>query len=141
VLQTLFSSRAFFESSGKIIKSPLEFIVGTFCNFGLEPLEPEGYQRVFEALGDLGQRPFDPPDVSGWPGGKNWLNDSTLLSRIFLARLWTRGKALALPDLSPEHLNLILFGHNPTVLEPSLSKTTYIERMFLLLSSPEYMLS
>jgi len=29
----------------------------------------------------LGQNPFAPPNVKGWPGGEAWINSSTLLGR------------------------------------------------------------
>jgi hypothetical protein len=32
-------------------------------------------------LNDLGQRPFYPPNVKGWDGGRTWINSSTLIGR------------------------------------------------------------
>jgi hypothetical protein len=41
------------------------------------------------ALSQMGQVPFMPPNVRGWPGGRAWINTSTLLIRyntaVFLA--------------------------------------------------------
>jgi uncharacterized protein (DUF1800 family) len=141
VLGELFSSQAFFNSPGKIIKSPLEFVVGTFRNLGITPLGPETYKQLYYALLELGQVPLGPPDVSGWPGGKNWINDSTLLTRIYLARRWALLEPLPFSTLSPQDLNVALFGRATTHLEESLQGRPFAERLFLLLSSPEYMLS
>jgi hypothetical protein len=33
------------------------------------------------AVAALGQNPFSPPNVKGWPGGDAWINSSTLLGR------------------------------------------------------------
>ncbi len=39
------------------------------------------YQRL------LGQVLFNPPNVAGWPGGKNWIDSSSLMYRLRLPRL------------------------------------------------------
>ena len=33
----------------------------------------------------LGQVLFNPPNVAGWPGGRNWIDNSTLMMRLNLA--------------------------------------------------------
>jgi len=38
-------------------------------------------QPVFGALQQMGQVPLMPPNVKGWPGGRAWINTSTLLVR------------------------------------------------------------
>jgi hypothetical protein len=30
----------------------------------------------------MGQVPFEPPNVAGWPGGGAWLNSATILARL-----------------------------------------------------------
>ena len=40
-----------------------------------------GFQR------QLGQVLFFPPNVAGWPGGRNWIDSSTLLLRMRLSSL------------------------------------------------------
>ena len=40
----------------------------------------------------LGQELFNPPDVSGWPGGLTWINTSTLLNRYTYADLLTSSR-------------------------------------------------
>jgi hypothetical protein len=45
----------------------------------------------------MGQRLFAPPNVKGWPGGRSWLNTSTVLERDNFAEalatgsLWSKG--------------------------------------------------
>ena len=39
------------------------------------------YQRL------LGQQLFYPPNVAGWPGGKDWIDSSSLMYRMRLPRL------------------------------------------------------
>jgi hypothetical protein len=40
---------------------------------------------MIQVLENLGQRPFYPPSVAGWEGGRAWLNGQTLLFRQNLA--------------------------------------------------------
>jgi uncharacterized protein (DUF1800 family) len=41
---------------------------------------------VRAGLAGLGQIPFAPPDVGGWPAGTPWLTTASALSRLRLAR-------------------------------------------------------
>jgi len=48
----------------------------------------------------MGQELFNPPNVAGWPGGTNWLNSGTWLTRLNYANqvaasqvAWPRGAA------------------------------------------------
>ena len=45
------------------------------------------FQRV------LGQILFYPPNVAGWPGGKNWIDSSTLMFRMRLPQILTNAEA------------------------------------------------
>src|SRR5262249_14863428 len=38
-------------------------------------------EALITRLDGMGQPLFAPPNVKGWPGGKNWLNTSTVLAR------------------------------------------------------------
>jgi len=79
-VRTILSSNFFFESVGKKIRSPVELGVGLYRN-----LEATGnFIRLSEMMRDLGQLPFFPPNVKGWPGGRTWINSATLLGRINL---------------------------------------------------------
>ena len=35
----------------------------------------------------LGQSPFTPPNVAGWPGGKNWIDSSSLMLRLRIPQI------------------------------------------------------
>jgi uncharacterized protein (DUF1800 family) len=68
-----------------LIKSPIELIVGTVHVFGLPVPDQTPLVRM---MAGLGQTPFAPPNVKGWPGGESWISTSTLLlRRQFLRRL------------------------------------------------------
>ena len=54
---------------------------------------PQGIIAV-NALRQMGQMPFAPPNVKGWDGGKAWINTSTLLFRYNLANFELNNGAL-----------------------------------------------
>jgi hypothetical protein len=64
------------------IKSPVELAVGTLRMLGAERVPQTG---VVNRLVEQGQRLFYPPNVGGWPGGRAWINASTVLSRSNMA--------------------------------------------------------
>jgi uncharacterized protein (DUF1800 family) len=87
VLRALFTSAAFRDTANRaaLIKSPIELIVGTIHLLGLPVADKTHLVRMMMALG---QSPFDPPNVKGWPGGESWITTNTLLLRQqFLRRI------------------------------------------------------
>jgi hypothetical protein len=48
-------------------------------------LENEQVQLLLQRL--LGQLLFYPPNVAGWPGGKNWIDSSSLMFRLRIPQL------------------------------------------------------
>ncbi|MDP1984136.1 MAG: DUF1800 domain-containing protein [Sulfuritalea sp.] len=83
-LREIFASRAFWAAENRqaLIKSPVDFVVGTLNTLDMEAPEPAA---LAFALRQLGQDLFAPPNVKGWPGGETWINSSTLLARKQLA--------------------------------------------------------
>ena len=79
-IRALFTSRAFYSSRavGTQIKSPIQLVVGTARLLGSGLPET---RRLVNALEQMGQVPLMPPNVKGWPGGRHWINTSTLLVR------------------------------------------------------------
>jgi uncharacterized protein (DUF1800 family) len=87
LLRAMFLAPAFRDSAnrGALIKSPVELIVGTVHMLGLPVPDRTPLVRM---MAGLGQSPFDPPNVKGWPGGESWITTSTLLLRQqFLRRI------------------------------------------------------
>ena len=77
-VRKILTSNLFFESIGKKIRSPVELAIGF-----LRSTEATGnFVKLSGLLRDLGQLPFFPPNVKGWPGGRTWINSATLLGRI-----------------------------------------------------------
>jgi len=81
LMREIFLSEWFYDAKnmGNRIKSPIEFIVALKRDFKIEFENPEvelGLQEI------LGQVLFHPPNVSGWAGGRNWIDSSSLLYRM-----------------------------------------------------------
>ena len=80
VLGRLFRSRHFHDpaNAGTVVKSPIELIVSSIRTLGL-PVRP--LSVLLSAADMMGQSLFQPPTVEGWPGGRSWINTSTLFVR------------------------------------------------------------
>jgi uncharacterized protein (DUF1800 family) len=81
LLEHMFLADWFYTSqnTGNLIESPVEFIVGLNRLFYITYQRPEvllQFQKV------LGQVLFYPPNVAGWPGGRNWIDSSSLMFRL-----------------------------------------------------------
>lgn len=87
LFQQLFSSEWFYDTRyvGNRIKSPVEFMAGIRRFVPLE-LDNPNSSIVFQQV--LGQVLFMPPNVAGWPGGKSWIDSSSLMVRLQLPRIW-----------------------------------------------------
>lgn len=81
VLRTLLTSKAFYSDKaiGTQIKSPVQLVVGTIRMLGVDM--PKARGLIGGGLQQMGQVPFAPPNVKGWPGGRMWISTSTLFVR------------------------------------------------------------
>ena len=84
VLRQMFTSQEFYSPQAirQQIKSPVQWMVQTARELEIT-LPPRG--PMIGALKQMGQVPFNPPNVKGWDGGKAWISTSTLLTRYNLA--------------------------------------------------------
>ena len=74
-----------------LVKSPVEFVVGSLRQFDLPVDDAASLSMV---MAGLGQNLFAPPNVKGWPGGEAWINSATLLARKqFVERLFRTEEA------------------------------------------------
>jgi uncharacterized protein (DUF1800 family) len=100
LLRTIFASKAFYQPSviGCQIKSPVQLVVGTIRQLGLSM---PGERAIQGALGQMGQVPLYPPNVKGWPGGRLWINTSTLFVRYNTA-VWLAGGSGQFAAMGPK---------------------------------------
>jgi uncharacterized protein (DUF1800 family) len=86
LLEDIFTSEWFYNDKniGARIKSPIELLAGIQRILPMQ-LENEESLLVLQRL--LGQLLFYPPNVAGWPGGKTWIDSSTLMLRLRIPQL------------------------------------------------------
>ena len=84
MMKHIFLSDWFYEAEniGSKIKSPSELLAGMIRVLGVKFSE---HRNLLFAQKLLGQVLLNPPNVAGWPGGKAWIDNSTLMVRLNLA--------------------------------------------------------
>ncbi len=100
LMRRLFSSDWFYAAGnvGTRIKSPVELLAGLIRQLGVQRFAENGLIGLQRALGQL---LFRPPNVAGWPGGRAWIDNSTLLLRLNLGGAFLRSGELDF-TLAPE---------------------------------------
>jgi uncharacterized protein (DUF1800 family) len=86
VMRKIFTAGWFYLDSnrGNKIKAPVEFLVNLSRTFQVTYHKP---QILIQLQSSLGQYLFNPPNVAGWPGGKNWIDSSSLMLRLKIPSL------------------------------------------------------
>jgi uncharacterized protein (DUF1800 family) len=163
LMQSIFTSEWFFaeKNVGTKIKSPIELLVGMSRSLGIK-LENKLSWTFFQRA--LGQQLFIPPNVAGWPGGKAWIDNSTLMTRLSLINVFMDGVKNARFKFAPainiselensvmgyntkdkvSYLKTYFFNHENAVNEETTHRilrasTDELSRMVrILLSVPEY---
>ncbi|HWZ03546.1 MAG TPA: DUF1800 domain-containing protein [Mucilaginibacter sp.] len=81
LLEYVFTADWFYsdKNTGNLVKSPVEFLVGLSRQFYITYDRPEMLMQFQRALGQV---LFYPPNVAGWPGGRNWIDSSSLMYRL-----------------------------------------------------------
>ena len=71
-----------------LVAAPVEYVAGTYRSLGLRvPRDDRKAGRaLLAALTALGQVPFRPPSVGGWPAGAAWLSTAATRARLSFAR-------------------------------------------------------
>jgi uncharacterized protein (DUF1800 family) len=80
MLENLFASEEFYSarSVGTQIKSPVQLVVGAHRELGIQD---GNYPFLAQAVRNMGQDLFQPPNVKGWDGGRTWVNAGRVFVR------------------------------------------------------------
>jgi uncharacterized protein (DUF1800 family) len=86
LVRDILSSDLFYKNDfvGNRIKSPVDLVVGVQYHTASQFTDPQSlifFQRA------LGQLLFFPPNVGGWPKGKQWIDSSSLTFRMAMPQL------------------------------------------------------
>jgi uncharacterized protein (DUF1800 family) len=101
MLRALLEDDAFISTAGTMVKQPVEWLIGAMRQLGVRPgqLPMPTLRTLWNGLENMGQLPFAPPSVGGWPSGMSWLTTAAAQARL--------GLALTLADiLRPSRLSI-----------------------------------
>ena len=86
LMEDIFTSDWFYDEKniGTKIKSPIELLAGIQR---MLPMKLENQEALTFLQRALGQMLFYPPNVAGWPGGKTWIDSSSLMLRMRIPQL------------------------------------------------------
>ncbi|SMO54206.1 DUF1800 domain-containing protein [Solitalea koreensis] len=120
----MFSSDWFYddENVGTMIKSPVDFIVSMNRQFYVSY---ENTNMLMFLQRALGQVLFFPPNVSGWAGGKNWIDSSTLMYRLKIPSVILNNGIIDLPGkIDPDdEAEIAMMKKGPTQLQRKIQAT------------------
>ena len=68
-----------------LVKSPVEWFISACRALELTPSKLQTSTQLISYLDKLGQVPFNPPNVGGWPAGGAWLSSATAQYRLTFA--------------------------------------------------------
>ncbi|MFZ1528800.1 MAG: DUF1800 domain-containing protein [Ferruginibacter sp.] len=123
LLEDIFTSGWFYEekNTGNKIKSPIELLAGIRRYLPME-LDNENAQLLFQKV--LGQVLFFPPNVAGWPGGRAWIDSSSLMVRLQIPQVLAAKESIS---LSPKGDDDVSMGKMEEMLRAGKNKQ-YIKR-------------
>jgi uncharacterized protein (DUF1800 family) len=83
-----------------LVKQPIEYVVGTLRALNLRAANAG--TNLPQTLEALGQQPFAPPSVGGWPPNGYWLTTSFALTRLrFASAVASKAKVDAIASAAP----------------------------------------
>ncbi|HZC91055.1 MAG TPA: DUF1800 domain-containing protein [Mycobacterium sp.] len=85
----------FVNNPAAIVNTPVEWLVGVVRTLGVPIDSPARMKMVNTTLHALGQRPFYPPDVGGWPHGRVWMSTASADVRMRAASQLARAGDLS----------------------------------------------
>ncbi|MBV8160423.1 MAG: DUF1800 domain-containing protein [Acidimicrobiia bacterium] len=128
-----------------LVKQPIEYVVGVVRALRLPPGDP----RLLQVLLQLGQTPFAPPNVGGWPQNGYWLTTASSFGRLRFATTAARAADLsavkaaspsARPDAAARMLSVDSWGP-ATAASLAQVADDPAALMTLALVAPEYVLA
>jgi uncharacterized protein (DUF1800 family) len=103
LLSFLFKSDEFYANDliGSKIKSPIELMIGsmkmlefTNPNIKYNDVNNSDYAYIYDLSKTLQQQLFEPPNVAGWPGQRDWISSTTYANRNGFSDSLINGKRI-----------------------------------------------
>src|ERR1700758_4265011 len=80
--KAILTDNEFTDSRAAVVKNPVDWLVGVMRALRVPVEKPARLKMVDATLRTLGQRPFYPPSVGGWPSGQVWLSTASAGARL-----------------------------------------------------------
>ncbi|WP_309226857.1 MULTISPECIES: DUF1800 domain-containing protein [unclassified Mycolicibacterium] len=85
----------FTKAAGTLVSTPVEWLMGIVRALAVPLDDDHVVADLDQVLRVMGQRPFYPPDVGGWPRGQLWLSTNSAAARV-----WAANRLIPLSDIS-----------------------------------------
>lgn len=146
---SLVQDSAMSNSRYSMVKSPVEWFISACRALELTPSKLDSSSQLNNHLNKLGQIPFYPPNVGGWPAAEAWLSSASAQYRITFATWLIKQSSLRGLNEIPEDRRVLASAdwlgvaewspRTQAALRSSLSNPQ--EFALLALCSPEYVVS
>jgi len=83
--KAILTDQEFTGSRAAVVNTPTEWLVGVIRALRVPVDNPARMKMIDSTLHTLGQRPFYPPSVGGWPSGQVWLSTASAQARLHTA--------------------------------------------------------
>lgn len=83
--RAILTDNEFTGSRAAVVNTPIEWLVGVMRALRVPVSNPAQLKMAEATLRALGQRPFYPPSVGGWPHGQVWLSTASAQARLHTA--------------------------------------------------------
>jgi len=80
--RAILTDNEFTGSRATVVSTPIEWLVGVMRALRVSVDKPAQLKLADATLRALGQRPFYPPSVGGWPHGQVWLSTASAAARL-----------------------------------------------------------
>ncbi len=84
-IQAMATDSSMQDAKFAMVKSPVEWFISACRALELTPSTLQTPTQLMSYLDKLGQVPFNPPNVGGWPAGQAWLSSATAQYRLAFA--------------------------------------------------------
>jgi uncharacterized protein (DUF1800 family) len=100
--RAILTDNEFTGARATVVNTPIEWLVGVMRALRVRLDQPAQLKMADGALKALGQRPFYPPSVGGWPRGQVWLSTASAQARLRAAnRLAHIGDVSSIESAAP----------------------------------------
>lgn len=95
LLRTMLTDPSFAAAANSIVAGPVEWLIGAVRALRVPVTDDKAARRLAAVLRELGQLPFFPPNVGGWPYGQAWLSTAAADLRMRTALALTSAADLS----------------------------------------------